>query len=138
MLNLLGFFGPAIVHAIWHFVGKKVNGKFVLGSLLTPILLTEILARYAKVERPQHVLSADSRIRGRRYMVNTSSVHGGQLPLMNRYNTITWTNSSPWLDFTIAAFQANFLKKKKLRPDLLDLESKVHRLLSYEFVSEFE
>ena len=71
-------------------------------------------------------------------MVNTSSVHGGQLPLMNRHNTTTWISSSPWLDSTIAAFQANFLQKKKLRPDLLDLESKVHRLLSYEFDSDFE
>lgn len=43
VLNLSGFFGPATVHAIRRFVGKKVNGKLVPGSLSTPALLTEVL-----------------------------------------------------------------------------------------------
>ena len=43
VLNLSGFFGPATVHAIRRFVGKKVNGKSVPRSLSTPILLTEVL-----------------------------------------------------------------------------------------------
>ena len=42
-LNLLGFFGPATVHAIRRFVGKKVKGKRFPGSLSTPALLTEVL-----------------------------------------------------------------------------------------------
>lgn len=33
VLNLSGFFGHTTVHAIRRFVGKKVNGKFVAGSL---------------------------------------------------------------------------------------------------------
>lgn len=43
VLNLSGFFRPATVYAIRRFVGKKVNGKFVPGSLSTPVLLTEIV-----------------------------------------------------------------------------------------------
>jgi hypothetical protein len=43
VLNRSGFFGPATVHAIQRFVGKKVNGKLVPGSLSTPALLTEVL-----------------------------------------------------------------------------------------------
>lgn len=43
VVNLSGFFGPATVHAIQRFVGKKVNSKFVPGSFSTPILLTVVL-----------------------------------------------------------------------------------------------
>ena len=56
VFNLLGFFGPATVYAIRRFIGKKVNGKFVLGSLSTLVLLTEFIARYTEVERSQHIL----------------------------------------------------------------------------------
>lgn len=42
VLKLSGFFGPATVHAIRRFVGKKVNGNSVPGSLSMPVLLAEI------------------------------------------------------------------------------------------------
>jgi len=42
VLNHSGFFAPAIVHTIRRFVNKKVNGKFVLESLSTLVLLIKV------------------------------------------------------------------------------------------------
>ena len=76
VFNLSGFFGPATVHAIRRFVGKKIDGEPVPGSFSTSFWLTGPIARYTEVERSQHVLQGDPRVWGRSYVANTSSVCG--------------------------------------------------------------
>ena len=96
VLNLSGFFGPATVYTIRRFVGKKVNSKFVPGSLSTPILLTEVLQ--PGIPKSKGLNISFKEIYASRVEVIWQiplRFAGGQLPSMNQHNMITWTISSP-------------------------------------------